>query len=898
LPLLSQAPVTGCYWEWMNGNISKEGITKDLEYMKAAGIESAFIFDTWIGVERGPVDYASPQWVEMVRFACQEARRLGIMLGLHNAPGYTATGGPWIRPEESMKQLTWSVSSRRNPPVPVHKMGFYRDIRTFRTTAADQMLDLSRRLEQGKSITVKLSGEKHVIGFNLWRGEREQPLDPFDGPRDYPPRLTVEASTDGKSWSALGQARGVALRSHDIPIHFDCDPVPCRYLRLTADRGTNLDRIEVLTAPGSGVTYRRVGYTTTGKTVTAAPESGIGLEVDKLSRKGVEAHFQRFLGPLLDSLKPYCGTTLRWIVLDSWEAGRQDWSESLGVEYLLSGDGKDYLSGGLGKPNPTKQRLFMEEYVLKLKRLIEPYGLSLAGEPYGDGDFDRAAYASAFDLPMSEYWARCHYGSIERPRFVSRYAHASGCEMIGCEFGTAYPGDADIPAVLSSFRDDIDAVCDAGVNYFVLHCVVHQDKDSRPLTMGPFGTRFDRLHACVDSVRILTDYIRERVALQKRRVTFDYVSGEPGNRACLRLPRGADKVKAVLYCHQNMTEEVLLRSEQFCRAMDSLGVAMAFIQRGSQDWDPATPCQERFERIMADFARGTEHPEIASAPVIPFGHSAQATFPWNFAAWNPDRTLCIISYHGDAPRTNLCGYGRANVEWGRTRNIDRIPALMVMGEYEWWEARLLPALAFRMMYPDSRISFLCDAGRGHFDLCPQTQDYLARFIAKALKDPRPEGGVYASRWFADGSVTSDRHEQFWYQDREMADLTQARYDAVKGKQEQFVSARMDGVPLVYDQEKHIKMNATVTGDTFTVEPFFVDSSRSALSDAHAPVRPRVVLISGPAIQTGEYSFRIDPDYFGADPNRLWSGITLCIEADGDDRYKPAVQEVNLKIRSL
>ena len=55
-------PVTGCYWEWMNGNISKEGITKDLEYMKAAGIESALIFDTWVGIERGPVDYASKEW--------------------------------------------------------------------------------------------------------------------------------------------------------------------------------------------------------------------------------------------------------------------------------------------------------------------------------------------------------------------------------------------------------------------------------------------------------------------------------------------------------------------------------------------------------------------------------------------------------------------------------------------------------------------------------------------------------------------------------------------------------------------------------------------------------------------------------------------------------------------
>ena len=269
---LDAQPTTGCYWEWMNGNISKEGITKDLEYMKAAGIESAFIFDTWIGVERGPVDYGSPAWVDAVKHACAEARRLGIVLGLHNSPGYTAMGGPWICPEESMKQLTWSVSSRRNPPVPKHKMGFYRDITTIRTSCADEMQDLQLRLEKDESVTITLQKEKRLIGFNLWRGEREQPLDPFDGPRDYAPSLKVEVSRDGQTWVGLGTARGTQLKARDLPIYFQCATTACHYLRLTSNRGTNLDRIEILTAPGSGTTYRRIGYTTTGQMVTAACE--------------------------------------------------------------------------------------------------------------------------------------------------------------------------------------------------------------------------------------------------------------------------------------------------------------------------------------------------------------------------------------------------------------------------------------------------------------------------------------------------------------------------------------------------------------------------------------------------------------------------------------------------
>ena len=442
----SDHPVTGCYWEWMNGNISKEGITKDLEYMKAAGIESAFIFDAWVGVDRGPVDYGSREWIDAVKHACKEARRLGIMLGIHNSPGYTAVGGPWIRPEESMKELTWSVSSKKNPPVPVHKMGFYKDIKTFRTDCADEMHTIGKRLETDEQVTVEMAKRKPFIGFNLWRGERETPLDPFDGPRDYAPRLKVEVSDNGKDWTAVGTAAGPALKARDIPIHFSCDAIDCKYIRLTSDRGTNLARIELLTAPGSGTTYRRVGYTTNGQMVTAASEAGLGLEVDKLSYRGVEAHFKRFLGPLLDELKEYCGNTLAYVLIDSWEAGGQDWTESMGAEYITTGEGRDFLNGALWRNTPEKQRLFMSEFVLPFKEMLKPYGIKLAGEPYGNGDFDRKEYGMAFDLPMSEYWARCHYGSIDRPYFVSRYGHSAGRDVIGCESFTAFPGDADIPA--------------------------------------------------------------------------------------------------------------------------------------------------------------------------------------------------------------------------------------------------------------------------------------------------------------------------------------------------------------------------------------------------------------------------------------------------------------------
>lgn len=388
---------------------------------------------------------------------------------------------------------------------------------------------------------------------------------------------------------------------------------------------------------------------------------------------------------------------------------------------------------------------------------------------------------------------------------------------------------------------------------------------------------------------------------------FDCAIGEQGKRAFLRLPKGNSEVKAILYCHQNMTEEVLFRSKLFTDRMDSLDVAMAFVQQGSQNWDTASGCQERFDSIISGFASATGHQEINTAPIIPFGHSAQATFPWNFAAWNPQRTLCIISYHGDAPRTNLCGYGRANIEWGRTRNIDSIPGLMIEGEYEWWEARVRPALAFRMMYPDSRISFLCDAGRGHFDLGEDTQLYIARFIEKSLADPRPAGGELYSRWRADGSESIDPHDCFWYHDNEMVEWTRRRYSAAHGDVPRYVSAKISGQTVDYDSTRHVRMlfplrkvlptSAERIPDDFefTVEPFFSNADRISPVAGSDTSDIKVVLISGPAIQTGPYTFRYDPDYFGFDPKRLWSGITLTLEAPGDSIHMAVIQEINLAL---
>lgn len=389
-------------------------------------------------------------------------------------------------------------------------------------------------------------------------------------------------------------------------------------------------------------------------------------------------------------------------------------------------------------------------------------------------------------------------------------------------------------------------------------------------------------------------------------------------KAFMTLP-GTENVSAVMFAFQNMNEETLFKMQPFRDKMSALGVALVWIAPGfGQEWDVRTGVQTAFDDMLVALAEKSGHTEIKDAPLIPFGHSAQATMPWNFAAWNPERTLCIISYHGDAPRTNLCGYGRSNVEWGRNRNIDGIPGLMIMGEYEWWDARLRPALAFRMMYPGSCISFLGDAGRGHFDLSERTADYIARFIEKSLDkrlidgqlmpvdptegwmaqswEPRQKNRAKAAPW---KEFSGCRHDAFWYFDKEMADMTERRYAETLDKRPCYISfLNEQGKLLEYNPKGHCKIIAKIapnSDDTFSLKCVFTDSTRTKTVNSRPNDIIQIKYVSGPAIVLDDGTFRIDRNHPTWDNPRRRGRITLCAEAPSDKRFKETVQEIEVLV---
>lgn len=133
------------WWHWMNGNITKEGITADLEAMARIGIGGAQIFNVAQHNEQGqcteppgPVKLLSPEWRTLTQHAIQEAARVGVELTLHNCSGWSESGGPWVTPDQSMQEVVWSETHVQGPAVfsvtlkqPESVRGFYRDIAVY-----------------------------------------------------------------------------------------------------------------------------------------------------------------------------------------------------------------------------------------------------------------------------------------------------------------------------------------------------------------------------------------------------------------------------------------------------------------------------------------------------------------------------------------------------------------------------------------------------------------------------------------------------------------------------------------------------------------------------------------------------------------------------------------------
>ena len=105
-----------CYWYWISDNISREGITRDLEAMARVGIGEALIGNIFLdNVPAGKIKVLTPEWWDLVAHAIREAGRVGVNIGMFNCPGWSQSGGPWIKPTQAMRYVAASETRVSGP---------------------------------------------------------------------------------------------------------------------------------------------------------------------------------------------------------------------------------------------------------------------------------------------------------------------------------------------------------------------------------------------------------------------------------------------------------------------------------------------------------------------------------------------------------------------------------------------------------------------------------------------------------------------------------------------------------------------------------------------------------------------------------------------------------------
>ena len=135
----------------MSGNMSAEGLTKDLEAIADVGIGGTMLFNVTQGIPLGEVKFNSTEHIDLIGHLAKESQRLGLTFGMHNCDGWTSSGGPWVTPEHSMKRLTFNevvVDGGKidlTLPQPQTLLNYYQDVAVIAYPALSTEIDDATR---------------------------------------------------------------------------------------------------------------------------------------------------------------------------------------------------------------------------------------------------------------------------------------------------------------------------------------------------------------------------------------------------------------------------------------------------------------------------------------------------------------------------------------------------------------------------------------------------------------------------------------------------------------------------------------------------------------------------------------------------------------------------------
>lgn len=462
------------YWWWLNGNVTKASITRDLEQMHAKGFGGALLCDANGAsqdgndtVPHGP-DFFSVEWRELYKHTLREADRLGMEISLNIQSGWNL-GGPMVTAEEAAKKYVWSelkISSGTNSeiqlPLPKARENFYRDI----SVVAFRIKDTA----------------KHEPLKNWKQKALQESLQPFSAPNSAP--LFAETLTTPGEQDA------------DAPDVLDLSD------KLGADG------VLKWSAPAGDWQILRFGYTIGDHAYVSTSSDGWkGFALDVYSATAFQNYWDKIVEPLIADAGPLAGKSLKYLHTDSWEVELANWTPTLRAEFQKR-RGYDMwawlpvLAGRIVNSRAESDR-FLFDYRKTLGDLAidghfkifrdnaHKHGLLMHPESGGPHavPIDAQRCLGWDDAPMSEFWAWSWTHRIgDANRFFVKQpasaAHTYGHKLVLAEgFTTIGPHWQE--KLWDNLKPSFDKALCEGLNLLVWHAFVNS-----PDEMGTPGQQY------------------------------------------------------------------------------------------------------------------------------------------------------------------------------------------------------------------------------------------------------------------------------------------------------------------------------------------------------------------------------------------------------------------------
>ncbi len=500
----------GVYWYFMDGNLDRDEMIRDLDAMKEAGLGHVVHLEVNVDVPRGPVVSLSPQWLEMFGDAVRHAEKIGVGVTIGTGPGWTGSGGPWISEEESMQHLVYSETTIKGPAgfrdkLPVAPQ---RD-KWWKMMECDFYQDVAVHAIPASKPTINDAAQKAFYSRAHYSAG--------EGPAFFPS----------------------PSQHADTPEDALIDPE--KILDLTDKLAP--DGTLVWEVPPGDWTVLRFGRRSNGTTNRPASLPVVGLDHDKFDRKLLEKHFDHYGAKLIAAAGlPAPGATggLQAMHLDSWEMNAQNWSPRL-LDEFRQRRGYDFtpflatFSGRVVRDRAASERalwdfrltiheLILENYVGHLRTLAHRHGLKLSIEPYGltqTADLDLGALA---DVPMGEFWStRYEFG--DGCISAASVAHVLGKPVVAAEAFTGHRDERG-RSYPWSLKNQADWALAIGINQFQFHTFTHQalgEKCLPGMTMGAWGIRWNRGQTWWPMVGAFHRYLARSSHLLRQGVTVSDV---------------------------------------------------------------------------------------------------------------------------------------------------------------------------------------------------------------------------------------------------------------------------------------------------------------------------------------------------------------------------------------